>query len=132
MNPESLIRTGLSQLGKPYKFNARPLQTKNFDCSSFIQHIHSEHGVALPRTSRQQYLACTPVAIDDLQPGDLLFFTTRRRRKREGISKIGHVALYIGKGRILHTYRPHNKVTVSKMKGRWKKTALAAGRPRQQ
>ncbi|PYZ98962.1 hypothetical protein CR205_10450 [Alteribacter lacisalsi] len=123
----NIIVSGHRQLGKPYVFNARPFQSQNFDCSSFIQFIFHENGINLPRSSRSQYLACSEIG--SYKPGDLLFFTTSRRNNNRGISKIGHVALYIGNGKILHTCRPGNEVTVSKLKGRWKKRFLAARRP---
>jgi cell wall-associated NlpC family hydrolase len=38
---------------------------------------------------------------------------------RNGVSKIGHVGLYIGNGRMLHTYRPENEVTISDINMEW-------------
>ena len=48
--------------------------------------------------SRQQYAAATPIAIGDLQPGDLLFWGSSP-------SSIYHVALYVGGGQMIHAPR---------------------------
>lgn len=96
-----------------------PFRTDMFDCSSFIQYIFMVHGIILPRNSRQQSMAGRRVSLKQIRKGDLLFFTTKDRKHKNGISKIGHVALYIGKGRKLHTYRPENRVTITEIDKKW-------------
>lgn len=68
-----------------------------FDCSSLVRYAYyqgTNHRITLPRTSQEQYNATKthPVAVPDLQPGDLLFW---------GKARIHHVALYIGNGRMI-------------------------------
>ncbi|RXI96158.1 NlpC/P60 family protein [Anaerobacillus alkaliphilus] len=116
MIADKIIDTGLSYLGTPYVFNAPPFQTNTFDCSSFIQYIFQEHGIELPRNSRQQFIVGKKVAFKDLKKGDLLFFTTEKRRTNQGIEKVGHVALYLGKGTILHTSRKEKEVHIAALR----------------
>lgn len=115
-------------LGTPYVFNSSPYQTETFDCSSFMQHIFKRNGITLPRNSRQQYQAGINVPYLNIQRGDLLFFTTPQRMNRKGIERIGHVAIYIGQGRMLHTSRNAGKVCVVQFDGDWKERFIGAKR----
>lgn len=66
------------------------------DCSAFTQVIMKEvYNVQLPRTAQEQFNIMQPIAIDELQEGDLIFFNTGGR----GIS---HVGIYIQNNKFLH------------------------------
>ncbi|MFN3301033.1 MAG: C40 family peptidase [Sediminibacterium sp.] len=66
------------------------------DCSAFTQVIMKEvYNVQLPRTAQEQFNIMQPIAIDELQEGDLVFFNTGGR----GIS---HVGIYIQNNKFLH------------------------------
>jgi len=128
MKVEKIINTGSTFIGVPYIFNAPSFRTDIFDCSSFIQYIFMVHGIPLPRNSRQQSLSGKRISSKHIKKGDLLFFTTEDRKHKHGISKIGHVALYIGKGRMLHTYRPKNKVSITEINDYWRSMFVMARR----
>ncbi|WP_453993687.1 C40 family peptidase [Bacillus nitroreducens] len=128
MKIDKIITTGLKHLGKPYVFNAPSFQTDFFDCSSFIQYIFGVHGISLPRNSRQQFKYGNKVFFQHIKKGDLLFFTTKKRKKMIGIEKIGHVALYLGDNKILHAVRPEYEVTISLIDDGWKSRFLGAKR----
>ncbi|CAM3721587.1 C40 family peptidase [Cytobacillus oceanisediminis] len=128
MAAEKIINTGLKYLGKPYVFNASSFQTKSFDCSSFIQYIFSENGIPLPRNSRQQFQVGERIPFHSIKKGDLLFFTTKKRRTRSGIERIGHVALYLGENKMLHTYREGKKVQITSLNDYWRGALLGARR----
>ncbi|OYD06903.1 C40 family peptidase [Paludifilum halophilum] len=98
---DQLIQTGEKYMGTPYKFGASSNTTKVFDCSSFTQRVFKENGVDLPRSSRQQAKVGTTVSKSELQKGDLLFF-----KLRSSNGEIGHVGIYAGDGKILHTWGP--------------------------
>ncbi|MCJ7992633.1 C40 family peptidase [Priestia sp. OVS21] len=127
MLADKIIFTGLQYLGIPYVFNAPSNQTNMFDCSSFIQYIFKVNGISLPRNSRQQFEIGLPISFSHIQKG-ICFFTTEKRKNRRGPSKIGHVGIYIGNGEMLHTYRPENKVTISKLNSYWKAVFVTAKR----
>jgi cell wall-associated NlpC family hydrolase len=66
------------------------------DCSAFTQVIMKEvFNIQLPRTSQEQFTLMQPIAIDELQEGDLVFFNTGGR----GIS---HVGIYLQNNKFLH------------------------------
>ncbi|WP_171016761.1 C40 family peptidase [Pseudalkalibacillus caeni] len=123
-----IIKTGKRYIGTPYRFGAKPFQTKEFDCSSFVQYVYASYGIILPRTSRQQIEMGQPVSIDELQPGDLLFFTTKKRKGLKGIDRVGHVGMYMGNKKMLHTFKEGNEVKVSKLSRSWMKKFLGARR----
>lgn len=89
---EIVIRA-ISLLGAPYRFGGTG--PKAFDCSGLVQYVHQEIGIEVPRTAAEQYRAAVPVRLEDIEPGDLLFFRTSGKR-------ISHVAIYAGSGRFVH------------------------------
>lgn len=118
---DQIIKFGETYMGTPYKFGAKAGQTSNFDCSSFVQYVYKQHGITLKRASRDQAKQGKYVAKKDLQKGDLIFFTS------PGRSGIGHVAIYAGDNKILHTYGKPG-VTYSKLEGNWAKRYVTARR----
>ena len=83
----SVAQLAETELGKPYVWGGT--SPAGFDCSGLVQWVFAHLGVQLPRLSGQQYTAGTPVAKANLEPGDLVFFTTYK----PGPS---HVGIYIG------------------------------------
>jgi len=83
-------------LGIPYLWGGK--STFGFDCSGLIQTLFAEMGIRLPRDAVQQAKAdnALPIAIDQIQKGDLVFFGPSSAR-------ITHVGLYIGHGKFIHS-----------------------------
>lgn len=74
--------------GTPYKFGGTT--TAGFDCSGYIRYVYNKFGISLPRTSAEQFKKGIAVSKDELQPGDLVFFSNTYKK---GIS---HTGIYIG------------------------------------
>ena len=68
-----------------------------FDCSGLTQEAWLAAGVAIPRTSEEQYAALPHISYSELQPGDLVYFRG---------DPPGHVAMYIGDGMIIQATHP--------------------------
>jgi cell wall-associated NlpC family hydrolase len=118
-----VISVGKRYLGTPYVFGAASGRTSAFDCSSFTQFVYKQAGISLPRSSKQQSKSGRFVSKSSLQAGDLVFSDTNR----DGV--INHVSIYIGNGKLLHTYRKGIGVTISTFKGStWDKTYVTARR----
>ncbi len=81
-------------VGNPYVWGGTSL-TKGADCSGFIQTLYGEYGIEIPRTADCQYFAATHISEDELQKGDLIFYGPN-------VNDIGHVAIYLGDGKIVH------------------------------
>ncbi|MBN4659175.1 C40 family peptidase, partial [Escherichia coli] len=84
-----LIDTALGLVGVPYRMGGSSPQA-GFDCSGFVRYVYANTlGLMLPRRAVEQAQAAQPVARDQLQPGDLVFFNTMRRA-------FSHVGVYLG------------------------------------
>jgi peptidoglycan DL-endopeptidase CwlO len=109
------VRAALSQLGVPYRFAAAsPGQA--FDCSGLTQWAWGQAGVSLPHFAASQFGMLAHVPVDQLQPGDLVFF----------YSDLHHVGIYIGNGMMVHAPRTGDVVKVSPLQGR---NLVGAARP---
>lgn len=82
------VEIAKSKVGLPYVYATSGPNT--FDCSGFTSYAYRQVGINLPRSSRAQSRVGTPVAISDLQPGDLVFY----------YFPVSHAAIYIGNGKI--------------------------------
>lgn len=98
---DEIIEDGKKYLGTPYEFGAPYGQTGTFDCSSLMKTIFAENGIHLPRSSQQQAKMGEYVSRSALQKGDLVFFSTN-----DSNGRIGHVGVYAGRGKLLHTWGP--------------------------
>ncbi len=88
-----LIEYAKQFLGNPYVWGGTSL-TNGTDCSGFTMRIFEHFGYSLSRTSGAQSGNGTRVSLSEIRPGDLLFYYHG--------SSIGHVAIYIGNGQIIH------------------------------
>lgn len=119
---DQIIAFGSTYFGTHYEFGASPNQTKTFDCSSFVKHVFEQVlSVDLPRLSYDQAKEGKEVKVDDLRKGDLMFFSAR------GLD-IGHVGIYAGDGKILHTYSDKLGVHIAEFTGQWKTRFVTARR----
>ena len=91
-----MIGTAEQYIGVPYKYGGTSPRS-GFDCSGFVQYVFARQGVNLPRTASQQAQVGTPIAPDwrAVSAGDLVMF--------EENGRIGHVAIYAGRNRIIHS-----------------------------
>ncbi|TQK63643.1 NlpC/P60 family protein [Brevibacillus sp. AG162] len=122
---DQVIKNGEKYLGTKYKYGSSSSTTKTFDCSSFTQRVFKEAGITLPRDSRQQSTVGKTVSKNDLQKGDLVFM---KASVNSSSDRITHVAIYVGNGKILHTYGSPG-VTYSKYDGtNWEKRVVKAKR----
>jgi cell wall-associated NlpC family hydrolase len=102
-----VVKLAQRYLGTPYKWGGASPRT-GFDCSGFVQWLYASVGVRLPRTTWQQMKAGRPVARDQLQPGDLLFFGNG-----------DHEGLYIGNGLFIHATHTGDVVKISSLGDQW-------------
>jgi cell wall-associated NlpC family hydrolase len=110
----------LALRGAPYRNGGA--DPHGFDCSGFTQYVYSEFGVALPRQVRDQFGVGTKVRADQLEPGDLLFFTT----DAPGAS---HVAIAIGGDQFVHAPSTNGVVRVERLSTPyWRRRFLGARR----
>lgn len=75
IGPADLLRTALGLKGVPYQWGGDD-PARGFDCSGFVRYVLTQHRIAAPRTSLEQYRLGTPVNRGQLRAGDLVFFST--------------------------------------------------------
>lgn len=114
---ERVIQAGMRYLGTPYEFGSNRSSTRTFDCSDFVRRAFIEGAdVTLPGDSRKQgaYVreqGDVKTNWRQLQRGDLMFFMSYEGSEASdyrGVEpfkeRITHVAIYLGNGKMLHTY----------------------------
>ncbi|WP_172793999.1 NlpC/P60 family protein [Sporosarcina sp. HYO08] len=94
-----------------------------FDCSGIIHSVYKNHGILIPRDSFVQAVNGKPVAKNQLQAGDLVFFAYSG-----GKGKVYHVGLYIGNGQMLHAPNSLKKVEIISLNTGVYKTNYAGAR----
>lgn len=89
----------LQFVGNPYVYGGTSL-TGGTDCSGYTQSVYRHFGVSIPRTSGEQAGFGREIPYEDMEPGDLVCYS-------------GHVAMYIGGGRIVHASSRKEGIKVS-------------------
>lgn len=79
------------------------------DCSGFTQGIYKHFGIDIPRVARDQANVGREVELKDIQPGDLVFYSSNG-------STVTHAALYIGNGKIIHAQTPLLGIGISNIR----------------
>jgi cell wall-associated NlpC family hydrolase len=100
---ERAVRIALKAVGIPYRYGGESPST-GFDCSGLVRWAYGQIGVELPHSSYALYSVGRSVPRARLAPGDVLFF--------EGL---GHVGLYIGRGRMVHAPQTGRDVEVVRL-----------------
>ncbi len=78
------------------------------DCSAFVKLVYEELGIKLPRSSAQQFQIGTYVEMNELIPGDLVFFRTNGNR-------ISHVGIYLGDNRFIHISSSRKRISIDSL-----------------
>lgn len=100
------VAAARSQIGVPYRFGAA-LPEVAFDCSGLTSWAWGRAGVGMPHQSARQYAVLPHVDVENIAPGDLVFFH----------SPISHVAIYVGDGMMIEALRTGAYVQLSAV--RW-------------
>lgn len=89
---QQIVSYALRFKGNPYVWGGTSL-TRGADCSGFTQSVLKKFGIYIPRTSRAQSRSGKRVSMNNIQPGDLIFY------RKNGV--VNHVAMYIGNGKVI-------------------------------
>lgn len=103
---QQIVSLARQQLGKPYVWGATG--PNSFDCSGLVQYVYRQVGINLPRTANAQSGMGYAVSLNNLQAGDLLFWTNGRTAY--------HVAIYTGNGNMLFAPQPGQTVKEEPMR----------------
>jgi cell wall-associated NlpC family hydrolase len=98
-----LMAMGL--LGTPYKLGGTNPE-KGVDCSGLVHYVYKQSvNIDLPHSAKELSQNGAPVKLDDLQPGDLVFFHTLKKH-------FSHVGIYAGDGKFVHADSRQAKVVI--------------------
>ncbi|MGH8618885.1 MAG: C40 family peptidase [Burkholderiales bacterium] len=116
-----LVVQALSLIGVRYKFGGNSPDS-GLDCSGFVNYVFRQaEGKQLPRDAVAMSKVGDKVDAPDLQPGDLVFFNTRRR-------PYSHVGIYVGEQRFIHAPSRGREVEVVDMTDRYWRTRYNGAR----
>lgn len=111
-------------LGTPYKWGGSSVE-QGFDCSGLLVYLFkTEANILIPRTTAAMHRSnAATIQRSALQPGDAVFF------KGNGRAQIGHVGLYIGEGKFIHSPRTGKTIRIDSLSNSyWNKQYTSAKR----
>ena len=115
-----IVEFALQYQGYPYTWGGTSPST-GFDCSGFTTYVYGHFGITLNRVACDQARNGVAVDISALQPGDLLCFYS-------SADYIGHVGIYIGNNRFIHSSTYTTGVIISELGGYYNTRGFIAKR----
>lgn len=115
---ERAAAIALKEVGVPYRWGGIS-PTSGFDCSGLVYWAYGRLGISLPHSSYALYGHGRSIPRARMKPGDVLFF-----------SGLGHVGIYIGRGRMVHAPHTGTRVQVVKL-SRYRGRLIGVRRMRQ-
>jgi cell wall-associated NlpC family hydrolase len=97
------VKAALGAVGTPYRWGGESPAT-GFDCSGLVRWAYGRVGIDLPHNSYALLGEGRRVREASMEPGDILIF--------EGY---GHVGLYVGNGRMVHSPETGRTVEVVRL-----------------
>jgi cell wall-associated NlpC family hydrolase len=110
---DAAVAEARRQLGKPYEWGGGG--PESFDCSGLTSWAWRAGGERLSHSSQAQWSETSRVSLDNLQPGDLLFYG----------NPIHHVGLYIGDGQMIEAPETGKNVRIASI---YRSDIVGAGR----
>ena len=110
-----------SYLGVPYQWGGTSPEN-GFDCSGLTMAVYNLVGLNLPRSSRDQFAAGTPVPKNKLERGDLVFFETAGR------GRVSHVGIYTGEDRFIHAPGKNKQIRFDSLSSGYFRSRYAGAR----
>jgi cell wall-associated NlpC family hydrolase len=140
---EKLVSIADKYLGIPYKRGQA--STSGTDCSGLTLQVFRDMGLNLPRSSREQFHVGTPKSKDQLEKGDLVFFSTNSSYKKIKVKskknpkksivkyvnspkRITHVGIYVGDGKFIHAPRTGHSVSIESLDSKYYKNRYVGAR----
>ena len=109
-----VVGIAMRYLGVPYVWGGA--SPRGFDCSGLVMFAFGQMGISLPHSTYALWNVGSAVSRDQLQPGDLVFF-----------SGLSHMGIYIGGGQFIHAPHTGDVVKISSLSGYYS-SAFAGGR----
>jgi peptidoglycan DL-endopeptidase CwlO len=112
---QRVVTIALRYLGVPYQWGGA--SPAGFDCSGLVMYAYGRVGIALPHNGAMLWRKGRAVLRGNLEPGDVVFF-----------DGLGHVGIFIGRGRFVHSPNSGNVVKISRLSESWYRTTYVGAR----
>ena len=109
------VTIALRYLGLSYRWGGA--SPAGFDCSGFVMYVYGRAGVALPHNGAMLWEKGRAVQRRDLERGDVVFF-----------DGLGHVGIFIGRGRFVHSPHSGDVVKISRLSESWYRRSYVGAR----
>lgn len=108
----NMLLQSVGLMGIAYKWGGNTPDT-GMDCSGFVRYVFQQSlGITLPRTAAQMAKVGKRISISDLEPGDLIFFNTRRGSNT-------HIGIYLGNNKFIQSPRTGENIQITELTGYW-------------
>jgi len=106
-----LVKMARTFLGLPYRWGGMS-ERRGVDCSGLVKVLFAKLHVELPRSSREQIQSGKEISLDQLETGDLVFFSNQGEIPT-------HVGVYLGNDQFLHAEQKAGRVIITNLKDPW-------------
>ena len=106
-----LVKMARTFLGLPYRWGGMS-ERRGVDCSGLVKVLFAKLHVELPHSSREQIQSGKEISLDQLETGDLVFFSTHGEIPT-------HVGVYLGNDQFLHAEQKAGRVIITNLKDPW-------------
>ncbi len=108
----NMLLQSVSLMGIAYKWGGNTPNT-GMDCSGFVRYVFQKSlGINLPRTAAEMAKVGKRIPLNQLKPGDLIFFNTRRGSNT-------HIGIYLGSNKFIQSPRTGENIQISDLSGYW-------------
>lgn len=105
---QEIVMFAYGLIGTGYRFGGRNPEA-GLDCSGMVAYIVEQvSGTRLPHNAARIADQTRPISMSDLQPGDLVFFNTLKRRH-------SHMGIYLGEGKFIHAPSSRGSVRIDSL-----------------
>jgi len=116
-----VVMYSLGLMGTDYRFGGKNPEA-GLDCSGMVSYVFANAaGLRLAGSAADIARLGRPVDVEELRPGDLVFFNTRNRPR-------SHVGIYIGDGRFIHAPSSNGQVRAESLTRGWFATRFEEAR----